>query len=305
MNKSFKIMYLIQEGTNDFYQEQRKKYDIDAEWLYKRNSFLNRVLRKLFREFSPRLLKFLYGDWKYKLDRYDLIIVHESLYSSYSIDFIRKRTNKRIILWYWNSIGNGTYYHDNLSPVCECWSYDKRDCKSYNMKFNTTYYFSTITLPKQKILNDIMFVGMDKGRVDKLLELEGIFKSQGIKSHFHITNPTSTNIKKYDYKNSISYSEVLHLIAESRCILDLVQENQNGLTQRPMESIFLRKKLITNDITVKDYDFYNFNNIFIIGQDDIATLSEFVNSEYINIDNEILKNYDFDKWLERFIGEKL
>lgn len=297
--KKIKILYLIQKGTNDYYQEQRKKYEIDAEWVFKNDYLLIRILRKLFKKIYPRLLAFLYGDWKNKIGSYDLIIVHESLYSAYAAYYITKRTKKRVILWYWNSIGHGTFIHPELINCCELWSYDQYDCKKYNMQYNTTYYFSKISIPKVNILYDIFFIGMDKGRINKLLELEKVFQKQGLLSYFHITRPEKENANKYKFKDSISYEKVLEIIASSRCILDIVQENQHGLTQRPMESIFLRKKLITNDINIQNYDFYNRNNIFIIEKDDFSSLKEFIYSEYVELDEKILKKYDFDEWLRR------
>ena len=67
-----------------------------------------------------------------------------------------------------------------------------------------------------------------------------------------------------------------------------------------MESIFLKKKLITNNKNVKNFKFYNKNNIFIIGIDKWENLEEFLNKKYHDIDRKILEKYDFKNWLDRF-----
>ena len=90
------------------------------------------------------------------------------------------------------------------------------------------------------------------------------------------------------------------MIAESKCILDYNQEGQVGLSLRPMEALFLERKLITNNTDIKNYDFYNHDNIFILGEDNINEIKEFINKPYKKIDQDIIDYYDFDQWLNRF-----
>jgi hypothetical protein len=109
----------------------------------------------------------------------------------------------------------------------------------------------------------------------------------------------------YDKKifdKKLSYRNTLSLISQSKSILEIVQENQSGLTLRSMEALFFNKKLLTNNASIKNYDLYSKENIFIIGEDDINRISEFVNTPFKILDKDILEQYDFKEWLKRIIN---
>lgn len=87
--------------------------------------------------------------------------------------------------------------------------------------------------------------------------------------------------------------EYLHRILSSYGLIDLVQCGQSGLTLRVLESVFLNKKLIINNASVKEYDFYNSANIFVLEEFiDPDRLELFLNSDYVESDDKILGKYD-------------
>ena len=110
--------------------------------------------------------------------------------------------------------------------------------------------------------------------------------------------------QKFLMEKGINYEQILKYIAESKCIIDIVQEGQEGLTWRPLEAMFYRKKLITNFKDIKEYDFYKKDNIFIIGEDDPSNIKNFVNTGYVDIPQNIIKKYTIDGWIENFINFK-
>ena len=146
-----------------------------------------------------------------------------------------------------------------------------------------------------------MFVGRDKGRGKYLQFLQQEFKKQGLDSHFFI----SKNLEWYEklFKatdNYLPYQTVLDLIGASRAILDIVQEGQTGLTLRPLEALFLNRKLITNNQDIENYDFYDKQNIFILGKDDLSKIAPFIHSPMKHIPQEVKNYYNFSEWLKRF-----
>lgn len=50
----------------------------------------------------------------------------------------------------------------------------------------------------------------------------------------------------------------------SKAVLDLASENQQGLTMRTMETLGIKRKLVTNNIYLKDYEFYNETNNIVL-----------------------------------------
>lgn len=294
-----KILFLNGNSKNEFYNNERNKYKgVEATSIFKTNNIYSKVTRRLLLKFNLPGIELLFDDWKNNIHEYNTIIISTCMYSKLIYKYIRKRTNAKIIHWYWNPIIDSINPEEIKSNDCEVWSFDEKDCKDFDLNYIPTYYFNTIELPKQKIIHDIYFIGADKGRLNKLKQLEEEFIQRGLKTKFHITKSKNSDDNTYKFKSPISYYEALKDISSSKAILDYVQEGQSGLTQRPMESIFYNKKLITNDRNIVKYDFYNKNNIFIIGMDDIDNINCFLNSPYEPISEEIIKKYDFGTWLK-------
>ena len=179
---------------------------------------------------------------------------------------------------------------------------DKNDAKNYNLKYNNTFYFDTIFSESSIEQNDIVFVGRNKHRKEKLMDLKNQFKKSGFKSLFHIVpNRNEQNPEKVQ---ELSYKEYLKLITGSKAILDIMPPSQVGLTLRPMESIFLNLKIITDNPHIADEPFYNPKNVFILGVDEEENLQAFLDLPFAPIESENLKKYDFDNWMERILTNK-
>jgi len=147
---------------------------------------------------------------------------------------------------------------------------------------------------------DVIFLGANKGRKAALENLQNKMNDNNISTYFHIVDKSILDNNNNVIYPPLDYSDYLELISKSRAILDYVQEGQNGLTLRPMESIFFRKKLITNDRSIRTNDFYHPNNIFIIGIDKFENLEEFIKTPYTSLSSNIVEKYDVMKWIERF-----
>ena len=103
----------------------------------------------------------------------------------------------------------------------------------------------------------------------------------------------------------LKYEDIQRIIMESKCILELQMEGQSGCTLRTLESMFLNRKLITNNKDIVNYDFYNPNNIFVIEnaddfKDRFNDILKFMRSPYQKLPDMVKNNYKFCKWLERF-----
>lgn len=279
-------MYIILKNKKDiyFFNKISKKYNIEE--LY----FLNtdKPLFKLLKKVKISIL----GKWKNEINKYDKFIIFESLYNEKVAKKI-KRTKKenKVIVYFWNYIDDNNKYILNDKNIDEFWTFDKNDAKKYNMKYNSQFYTKNVKIQDEQNKYDVLFLGRPKTRKKDIVDLEKKLKEEGIQTNFKIIE----NEKDY-----VSYDEYLKMIAESKCILDYNQEGQVGLSLRPMEALFLERKLITNNTDIKNYDFYNHDNIFILGEDNINEIKEFINKPYKKIDQDIIDYYDFDQWLNRF-----
>ena len=132
---------------------------------------------------------------------------------------------------------------------------------------------------------------MNKGRKEIIQNYNKIFEQNKLKTKIFIIEGS---------KDYIDYEDYLVYVSQSLAILDIVNENVDGLTLRCMEALFFSKKLITNNKAIKTYDFYNSDNIFILGEDNLEDISLFIRKPYKKLDKDILEYYDFESWLKRF-----
>ena len=74
----------------------------------------------------------------------------------------------------------------------------------------------------------------------------------------------------------------------SRCVLDSAQDGQLGLTIRVLEALGAKKKLITTNEDVINYDFYKPENIYVYeGKIDLNLTKK---SSYFIFSNFFIKN---------------
>ena len=307
MNKSGNDILLLLFDEKELLSAKATERNVDVCTAFKRfNSVFVLLIRKYYLLLRLPYPEIWFGEWvKYfKKNNYSIIIIHASNSSRFIADYISNYTKNRVIFWYWNPVVGSVDPNKVTNPKIEKWSFDKADCIKYNMKYNTQYYFENIEISNNTPEQDVFFVGADKGRLASLLRLEKQFNDLNITTYFHIT-PTTHWLKnkiKSNFKPRISYENVLQLISQSKSILDIVQENQSGLTLRPMEALMFSKKLITNDSEIAEYDFYHKNNIFILGKDNLEYLSLFINTPYHQIDDNIKNQYDFSNWILNFLN---
>ena len=92
-----------------------------------------------------------------------------------------------------------------------------------------------------------------------------------------------------DYQNDIENSSIL---------IDLIRINHNGLSFRIFEALALQKKIITSNLSIKQYDFYNPKSIFVLDTDNINIPIEFIESPFYSIDNTIYEKYTIKNWVK-------
>jgi hypothetical protein len=98
-----------------------------------------------------------------------------------------------------------------------------------------------------------------------------------------------------------SYKKNLEKVNNSKIIIDLKLEVHNGLSFRFFECLFIKKKMITNNKSIVNYDFYHPNNIFILTDSNLDSLEDFVKLPYVEIPEEIVMKYNFKNWIKKIL----
>lgn len=96
--------------------------------------------------------------------------------------------------------------------------------------------------------------------------------------------------------------EIASIIEQTRVVIDIEAPSQNGLTMRTIEMLGLKKKLITTNKDIVNYDFYNPNNICVISRENPHLSDGFANSPYVDVPREIYNKYYLNSWILDVLG---
>jgi hypothetical protein len=104
--------------------------------------------------------------------------------------------------------------------------------------------------------------------------------------------------------SKLSTGEVTNILASSKVVLDIQHPKQAGLTMRTLETIGAGKKLITTNHLIKEYDFYNSENICVVDrQNPTQNLNlGFFQDAFKPIPESIIENYSIEAWLKHIFS---
>jgi hypothetical protein len=169
-------------------------------------------------------------------------------------------------------------------------SYDIGDSRKYNMiHFDEIESKTEITLSRDYPLFDVFFAGAAKDRLPFLIKIYDYLEKNGIAPFFYITNVNKedqivrTGIT-YSELN-MKYSEMLYKTVNARVVLEVNQGCVDGFTSRFLEAVLYNKKLLTNNVAVKNNEYFNeeYINIFSNPED--------INVDFILQDKEVDYHY--------------
>ena len=286
-------------------------YSADVYPLYKELHGLQRTLFKLYEHVHFCDVTRWLEDWKYKIAEYDVIFIFDGVRGRDVIEYIRDHNKRaRIIIYYINPVD----FADRKAPhhykglECEFYTFDPIDAKKFGIEFKPYFYPEEYMVDcdeKVDIKQDVFFVGVDKDRLGIIKDLHKKFEQMNLTDKLMIVATPHKKYSRSDEKwlaKRVPYEKIAENIKQSRAILDIVQSGQSGITLRPMEAMFYNKKLITNNIYINEYDFYNPRNIFILQERNISELKEFLELPTIEINQKIKNKYMFSGgWLKEFL----
>lgn len=267
--------------------------------LYKAMELLRLPCRSIF-----------WGEWKEHIRTAKRVIVFDYGYLPRMERYIRRKNpDCQVYLFFWNRINPYNRRHLNFSNQHAIFSTDPADCERYGLRYNHIFYPREFFSPHMpSIQNRLFFLGADKGRAPYISSLKRTLEDSGLQCDIRILAPGAGK----DYRNSfqdiltdkrLSYSEYLSQLAACNVLLDINQAGQSALTMRVMESIYLSKKLITNNRDIISYDFYTPCNIFLLPEEGLPTAGEihdFLQLPFCPPPDDILEHYSFEHWAAQF-----
>ncbi len=302
-----KRILILKNENNDFekYISDNMKTDyVEVSAPYKEAGKMSHYIRAVCKRLNIHILMGIWlNNWKYKLDIYKTIIVFDNGISTGLLKWIKKECpGCNLKVWMWNvPLKQVDIFKQYASVYC----FDKKYSLKNGLEFIEQFYFEPINESQYTKKYDLSFVGLDKGRYQVIQDIADFLNKNNHKFYFYIVN--SKLIKKRYYKEKdciikisskeIAYRDVIRIINESKAVLEIMKTGQEGLTLRALEAMFYKKKLVTNNKNIIKYNWYNPDNIFILGVDKMDKLGIFLDSPFINIDKEFLYKHTYKSWL--------
>lgn len=220
----------------------------------------------------------------------------------------------RFILYLWDSLRNTPGGVEKMPDYDRVLTFDPADAQKYGLPLRPLFCMNGIPEREEPVdyRYDIAFIGTAHSiRPRVVKQVEAFCREKGYRMftyfysphplvylYFKLTNPDYRYITRKDiHFQTLSASEVRDIYRHSRCMLDIEHVRQAGLTPRPVDMLGVRRKLITTNERVKEFDFYRPENYLIIDRDHPVVDEAFLRSEYREVGPEISGRYTLDAFL--------
>lgn len=283
------------------------------------NNVLARILIRLNRNLIGRYINQYYDDIieKTKDKKFDYIffIKGESI-SPAIVERLRKaHPESKIVMYYWDSIANNHNAKGMLGCFDKVLSFDKNDSKEMNLEFLPLFYipqYAEIASKHVEQKYDMMFAGTTHSeRYEFVNGIAKQIREAGGRCFTWFYFPSKVNFYKLKWDNPkfrsakiedfnftpMSREKLLEYYAESRIQIDMQHPKQTGLTMRTIETLGSKKKLITTNPHVVEYDFYRPENVLVVDRYNPVITKEFIETPWTEIPEDIYKKYSISSWL--------
>lgn len=203
---------------------------------------------------------------------------------------------------------------DRLELFDKIYSFEDKDVQKYGFEKITNYnYLSEEPIECELVENDLFYItSYDKRRIKLLRKLATRLCELQIKSRIivvgkqvwkeklrnFILRPPGHQIIEFKDK-PLDGTIVLEEYKKSRAIIDLMREGQEGLSFRVFEAMALEKKIITDNPTIRTYDFYVPDNVLVLDHDVSNIELNFFNIPYSRLSDYIYRGYSLDSWISK------
>lgn len=261
-------------------------------------TFLNKNLKNINRQ------NFIISELNKIGTQDQILVINPELIEAEYHSQIKKYTPKYIAYLY-DSLARCPAEH-LLHFFDKVYSFDKTDVKNKGFQLITNYNYLPENHANQPSKFDLVYLASYDDRMNiakKIAQKISAFD----KTYQYLVVGKKSWKKKYLGGNNVNWTftskrlnheDIPKFYAQGNVILDLVRENQDGLSFRIFEAMALKKKIITNNQTVSEYDFYNLNNILIINEDLSNLDKSFFETEYQALSSEIYQKYTLDNWVK-------
>lgn len=274
---------------------------------------LKHVLKKIFKKektykaqkkaefFEEQHLVFI-ENIKEKIDF--SLIIRPDLYSRKVIKKIREKALLSTA-YQWDGLERFPLAKELIDDFDRFFVFDVRDAEKNPKCLPITNFYFDDLMQETNIKTDVFFVGtFMKERMSLLVNLKKKFNNLKLKSEMYIV--TDSQKKKDQFRDSglifskegMSFKENLIKTKESNVVVDFQNPRHYGISFRAFETLGFKKKLITNNLIIKEMDFYHPKNIFLVNDENIDEIENFLSLPYQNLEENMYEKYSFNNWIK-------
>ena len=313
----------------DYYKEiikelKKNNYDVDYICDAPSNSNIFKAINRINKNLTKKRAKKYYlnsilPDIKEK--KYDYILVIVGMTFSIPIEMVEKlrdlNKGAKFIIYQWDGEKNIEYIKEYHKFFDRVYSFDRFDCEKNEMyNFLPLFYINQYEeigkIKSDKYKYDVSYIGTAHPQKYKMInEMSEALKAKLPRQFIYHYLPSKLKFyyhkfKAKEYKKAklnnfnfekVSVDKMTRIFKESRCVFDAPQFGQSGLTIRTIECLGAKKKLITANKDIKNYDFYCEENILIYDEN-FDCNSKFFTENYKELPKEIYNKYSLRSWIK-------
>lgn len=245
-----------------------------------------------------------------------LIIKGYGLLDSFFDWLVKEQPQVKIINYQWDAIAKNPNSLMISKFAKYNFTFDPGDVKHYTQFSYLPLFYTWDTIPnnmksityKQNI--DVLFIGSLHSERDKIVSyVKEYCKNNGLNMYSHIYIPFLVylrlilsgepigvkGLKFYRLKRCSFYK----LLSRSNIVLDVQFAEQTGATMRTIETLSLKKKLLTTNKSIRHEEFYSGDNIEIWDGRSPLDLNRLLNSTFDTTSFDRI--LDLDNWINKIL----
>lgn len=245
-----------------------------------------------------------------------IIIKGEGLGSLLIADLRGRYPESEIVYYTWDGVANSPGLLDKLAACDRGYSFDVSDSQRIAELRHLPLFFSkSDDTTKHVATHGAFFAGTLHSNRYFLIEniSRAVAEATGLESftfYYYRSQPLflilrifRKNFRRVPYSAvkfwPLTYESIYDLMAQSMVVIDIAHPDQTGLTMRTIESLGMCKKIITNNSSIKHYEFYDPKRVLLLedGIVDPDRVSEFLNNGNPTM-SEHISRLAIDHWVE-------
>ncbi len=293
---------------------QEEGFEVDLYDERPSNSFFGKLFLRLnlgfYKTFVRKYLRGIIEENQGKKYDYIFMIKSEAA-GEKEVAILREAyPEAKFILYFWDAVENIPDGEKKIGLYDRVLTFDRKDAEKYSLIFRPLFfgkdYEAKEASAKKDYAYEFAFIGTahsDRPKIVKILGEKCTEKGLGYFSFLFLPHPMLffyNKILNRDYRGikmhdvtfqRIDSKKITDIYENSRCVLDVEHTKQNGLTMRTIELIGMKKKIITTNTGIREYDFFNPVNICVIDRKNPKIDDEFLSRPYEEIPSEIMNRY--------------